>query len=189
MSRLIFPVRFPKDERVVILEGEGYFEVQKEEKRPFVVQVNGMQIQVMGTSFNVKAYQDELSIYTTLVEGKVRVNTGSGPNDQYVLEPDQQAVFDRQKAALSVEQVDAVQYIQWTKGKYIFYNQTLDEIMKTLSRWYDFTYQCNDESIRSMRFEGGLNKYESIYPILDIIGKTGKVEVTVKGKEVIFTKR
>ncbi|MEL7589244.1 MAG: FecR domain-containing protein [Prolixibacteraceae bacterium] len=187
MSRLIFPVRFSGSQRKVILEGEGYFEVQKDEEHPFIVETNGMQINVLGTSFNVKAYQDESQVYTTLVEGKVRINPGDRPNDELILEPDQQAVFNKRDASVMVTDVDAIQYMQWTTGRYIFADQPLDEIMKTLSRWYDFTYRYSDESIKTLRFEGRLNKYESVYPILDIIAKTGKVKVAIKGKEVLFT--
>lgn len=189
MSKLVYPVRFSDDERKVILEGEGYFEVQKDEKHPFIVQVNGMQVQVLGTSFNVKAYQDEQNIYTTLVEGCVSILTGdSTVSQEHTLAPDQQAVFDKGNATVSVQNVDADQYMQWTKGRYVFADQSLDEIMKTLSRWYDFSFHYNDESLKEMRFEGGLNKYESIEPVLDIITRTGKVKVSVKGKEVSFSK-
>lgn len=189
MSKLVFPVRFSRDKREVVLDGEGYFEVQKDEKHPFVVQVNGIRIQVLGTSFNIKAYQDEPNIYTTLVEGKVRINPGDQSGNEYTLEPDQQAVFDKSNATVMVRNVDAAEYIQWTTGRYVFTDQPLDEIMKTLSRWYDFNYHYSDESIKTMRFEGGLNKYESIYPILDIISKTRKVKVTIKGKEVLFSRQ
>jgi len=188
MSRLIFPVRFSGDQRKVTLEGEGYFEVQKDNEHPFIVEVNGMQIQVLGTSFNVKAYQDELHVYTTLVEGKVRIVSEGRLNDEFVLEPNQQAVFDKSNTSLTINDVDAAQYTQWTAGRYVFADQTLDEIVRTLSRWYDFSYRYGDESLKTIRFEGGLNKYESVYPILDIITKTGKVKVTIKGKEVLFSK-
>jgi ferric-dicitrate binding protein FerR (iron transport regulator) len=138
----------------------------------------------------VKAYQDEQNVYTTLVEGSVRINTGEGQlNPEYTLEPDQQAVFDKRNATVSVQNVDAAQYMQWTTGRYIFADQPLDEIMKTLSRWYDFTFRYSDESLKEMRFEGGLNKYESIEPVLDIITRTGKVKVSINGKEVLFLKQ
>ncbi len=188
MSKIVFPVRFSGENRKVILEGEGYFEVQKDEKHPFIVQVNGMQVQVLGTSFNVKAYPDESSAYATLVEGSVKISLGDKLTRECLLEPDQQAVFDKASAEVTVLNVDAGQYTQWTKGRYVFTDQSLDQIMKTLSRWYDFTFRYSDESLKEMRFEGGLNKYESIEPVLDIITRTGKVKVSVKGKEVSFSK-
>ncbi len=187
MSKLVFPVRFSGDTREVILEGEAYFEVQKDKLHPFIVNVNGMQVNVLGTSFNVKAYEDEPTIYTTLVEGKVRI-TGEKVEEECVLNPDQQAVLNKANAEVIVQNVDARQYMQWTRGKYTFTNQSLEEIMRTLSRWYDFDYQYRDESIKTIMFEGGLNKYESIDPILDIIRSTGKVKIKVQGKDILFEK-
>ncbi len=188
MSKLAFPVRFSGNKREVTLEGEAYFEVHKDSQHPFIVTVNGMQINVLGTSFNVNAYPDEQNVYTTLVEGKVMINQVNQENKKMYLEPDQQAIFSKPDLEMEIRNVDAKQYMQWTTGTYTFTNQSLDEIMKSLSRWYDFTYSFDDESLKSIRFEGGLNKYESIEPILDIITRTRKVKYKVEGKEIIFTK-
>lgn len=188
MSKLVYPVRFSGENREVTLEGEAYFEVHKDELHPFVVSVNGIQINVLGTKFNVNAYQDEQQIYTTLVEGKVRVNSRNQHESEWLLHPDQQAIFDKSNAEVIIRNVDAKQFMQWTTGTYTFTNQSLEEIMKSLSRWYDFTYSFRDESLKTLRFEGGLNKYESIEPILDIIKRTGKVKYEIAGKEIIFKK-
>jgi ferric-dicitrate binding protein FerR (iron transport regulator) len=188
MSRLVYPVKFSGDKREVTLEGEAYFEVRKDRQHPFIVTVNGMQINVLGTSFNVNAYPDELKVYTTLVEGKVMINPANQEDKKWILEPNQQAAFGRSDSEVKISDVDAKLYMQWTKGTYTFTDQPLDEIMKSLSRWYDFTYSFSDESLKTIRFEGGLNKYESIEPILDIITRTGKVTYKIKGREIIFTK-
>jgi ferric-dicitrate binding protein FerR (iron transport regulator) len=188
MSKLVYPVRFSGDKREVKLEGEAFFEVQKDKHHPFVVSVNGIQINVLGTSFNINAYQDDQKVYTTLVEGKVMINSANHESEKWFLEPNQQAIFDKSGSGVEIRNVDAKQYMQWTTGTYTFTNQSLDDIMKSLSRWYDFKYSYSDESLKSIRFEGGLNKYESIEPILDIITRTGKVKYKVEGKEIIFTK-
>ncbi len=188
MSRLIFPVSFPGNKREVMLEGEAYFEVAKNKSKPFIVTVNGIKVEALGTSFNIKAYPDEKQSYTTLVEGKVKLKSANQSSNVRFLEPDQQAAYDPSTKGIVIKKVDAGQIVQWIAGKYSFSSQTLDEIMKTLSRWYDFNYRYDNESLKKIRFEGGLNKYESINPILDIINKTGKVKVSVKGKEVLFSK-
>jgi ferric-dicitrate binding protein FerR (iron transport regulator) len=188
MSKLVYPVRFSGDNREVTLEGEAYFEVHKDQLHPFVVSVNGIQINVLGTKFNVNAYLDEQRIYTTLIEGKVRINSENQHGNEWLLHPDQQAVFDKSNAEVIIRNVDAKQFMQWTTGTYTFTNQSLEEIMKSLSRWYDFSFSFSDESLKSLRFEGGLNKYESIEPILDIITRTGKVKYEIVGKEIIFKK-
>ena len=189
MSKLIFPVKFTGNKReITLVEGEAYFEVAKDKSRPFIVSVKGAKVEVLGTSFDIKAYPDDNYTYTTLVEGKVKHSLCNKPLDVNFLAPDQQAVFNVASSEVAIKKVDAKQLVQWTVGMYSFTNQTLDEIMKTLSRWYDFEYTFEDESLKTVRFEGGLNKYERIEPILDIISKTGKVQVKIKGKEIIFSK-
>jgi ferric-dicitrate binding protein FerR (iron transport regulator) len=188
MTKLVYPVSFTGDKREITLEGEAYFEVFKDKSKPFIVNIKGLQVEVLGTSFNVKAYPDDKQSFTTLVEGKVKLNSVLQTSVVQILEPDQQAVFDPSTSAIFARMVDARQFIQWTTGKYTFTNQPLDEMMKTLARWYDFNYQFEEASLKNIRFEGGLNKYQSIDPILEIINKTGKVKVSVKGKEVVFSK-
>jgi len=188
MSKLVFPVSFTGNKREVTLEGEALFEVAKDKSKPFIVTIKGLQIEVLGTIFNIKAYPDDNQSFTTLVEGKVKLNSVYQSSNVSYLEPDQQAVYDLFNTGIVIRRVDAKQVVQWTTGRYSFTNQPLDEIMKTLSRWYDFTYRYEDESLKLIRFEGGLNKYESIDPILDIIKETGKVKVSVKGKEILFSK-
>ena len=188
MTKLVYPVSFTGNKREITLEGEAYFEVSKDKSRPFIVNIKGLHIEVLGTSFNIKAYPDENQSFTTLVEGKVKLNSGTQTSALKFLEPNQQAVYDPLTSDLTVHKVDAKQFMQWTVGKYIFSNQPLGDMMKTLSRWYDFSYQFEEASLKNIRFEGGLNKYENIDPILEIIKKTGKVKVTVIGREVLFSK-
>ncbi len=189
MSKLVFPVNFSGNTRELKLEGEAYFEVTKDKTKPFIVSIRGMQVRVLGTSFNIKAYNNEPMVYTTLVEGKVQLNLESDKSTLGILNPDQQAVYSTNSHTVEIQQVDARNIAQWTSGKYFFKNERLEEIMKTLSRWYDFNYRFDDESLKNIRFEGGLNKYDSIEPILDIINKTGKIKVSVNGKDVTFSKK
>jgi len=189
MSKLTFPVRFTGENREVFLDGEACFMVQKDQRHPFIVHVNGLKIEVLGTTFNINAYRDQKEIVTTLVEGKIKINLPDEPENELLLEPNDQAVFDVTYGKVQINKVDPNNYIQWINGIYVFNDESLDEIMKTLSRWYDFNYWFEQEDIKNIKFKGGLNKYESIEPILDIIENTGKVDVTVKGKNILFTKK
>lgn len=190
MSKLVFPVSFSKENREVFLEGEACFMVKKDAKRPFIVNVNGMRIEVLGTTFDVNAYKDQENIVTTLVEGKVRLLAGIDQSREYILSPDDQAVFNASSGEeVQIRQVNASNYIQWIDGVYVFDQQSLGEIMQTLSRWYDFNYWFEQQDLEHIRFKGGLSKYESIDPILEIIESTGKVKVTVKGKNIVFSKK
>ncbi len=188
MSKLVFPVNFTGKTRELTLEGEACFEVAKDKSKPFIVSIKGLKVEVLGTIFNIKAYPDDNQSFTTLIEGKVKLNSGIQSSNVSFLEPDQQAVYDPSTTGIVIQKVDVKQVVQWTTGKYSFTNQPLDEIIKTLSRWYDFDYRFEDESLKKIRFEGGLNKYKSIDPILDILRETGKVKVSVTGKEVLFSK-
>jgi ferric-dicitrate binding protein FerR (iron transport regulator) len=190
MSKLVFPVSFSKGVREVFLEGEACFIVKKDQGKPFLVNVNGMRIEVLGTTFNVNAYKDQGNIITTLVEGKVRLFAGAGQSGEYMLSPGDQAVFNASSGdEVQVRQVNASNYIQWIGGVYVFDKQSLGEIMQTLSRWYDFNYLFEQQELEHIRFKGGLNKYESIDPILEIIESTGKVKATIKGKNILFSKK
>ena len=190
MSKLVFPVNFSGHIREVSLEGEACFMVKKDATHPFIVNVNGMRIEVMGTTFNVNAYQDQKNVITTLVEGKIRLIAGGTQAKEYILSPDDQAIFSGSSDGnVQIRQVNSVDYVQWIKGVYIFDHQSLGEIMQTLSRWYDFNYWFEQQDLERITFKGGLNKYQSIEPILDIIESTGKVEITVKGKSILFSKK
>lgn len=190
LSRLVFPVNFKSGRREVTLDGEACFIIKKDPVRPFFVHLNGISIEVLGTTFNVNAYGDQGNIITTLVEGKVHLHTKGDESGEYVLEPDEQAVYNPSSGGgVQVRPVNASDYIQWVKGVYVFNEQSLGEIMQTLSRWYDFNYWFEQQELEHIRFKGGLSKYESIDPILEIIESTGKVKATIKGKNILFSKK
>ena len=111
-SRLRYPVAFTGKERKVEMEGEVYFEVAKNKEKPFIVTVNGVDIRVLGTSFNVSAYQEE--VVATLVEGKVQLKKG---NEQVILSPNQQAIWSDDE--FRVKQVDARNYVLWKEGIFL----------------------------------------------------------------------
>ena len=188
VSKLVYPVVFSEDKREVTLKGEAYFEIAKDVNKPFIVNVDGVKIEVLGTSFNVKAYEEESNIFTTLVEGKVKLNADENERG-CILVPDQQAVVDRNSNNITVKKVDVQQFIGWKNGIYSFADQSVEDIMRTLSRWYDFEYEFTDESLKAIHFEGGVNKYENIYPILDIMQSTEKLKYKVDGNKIIFTKK
>lgn len=113
-TNLKYPVRFGREERRVYLEGEAYFEVKKDSTRPFCVEIEGMQVQVYGTSFNVNARKGE-DVQTVLVEGEVGIKL---PNSQkeYMLSPGKLAHFDRGTGKVQIKSVNVQQYVAWIKG-------------------------------------------------------------------------
>lgn len=186
-SRLKYPVQFSASSRTVELSGEAYFEVAKNEKKPFVVNTYGMSLKVLGTCFNLNAYENNGRIVTTLVEGSVGINA-PGSNKNWVLKPEEQATFDVENGDAAIKVVDVNFYIGWKDGILNFYDSRLEDIMTGLVRWYDAEVIYLDESVKDYRFTGSLDRYGSINQILDIIRSTDKVKISVKGNVISFGK-
>ena len=184
MSSIRFPVQFAQDCRLVELEGEAYFEVSKT-GQPFIVQTKGMKIEVLGTTFNISAYPNE-EYQTTLVSGSVKVQTENGSNR--ILKPSEQACITPGSNLINVRNVDTAFYTSWIHGKINFKDQRLDDIMKTLARWYDMDVVYENEATKELRFGCYVNRYNEITPLVKLLEQTGRVTVTVEGKTIkIFT--
>lgn len=183
MSSLCYPVDFADRCREVELEGEGYFEVAKTGK-PFIVKVRGMRVEVLGTTFNLSAYPDDEAYRTTLVEGSVKIVADDGKS--LLLEPSQQVTLNMKDGTMQVRTVDISFCTSWVQGKINFKDQRLEDIMESLSRWYDMEVSYAGSSIRNLRFGCSLDRHESIAPMLQLLEKTEKVTVKVKGKSIEF---
>lgn len=182
MSSLRYPVAFAADKREVELKGEAYFEVSKT-GQPFFVNVNGMQVEVLGTTFNISAYPDE-ACQTTLVNGSVRVSAAKG--ESLILKPSQQATIVAGSNSIQVRTVDTSFYTSWVKGKINFKDQRLEDIMKALSRWYEMNVVYESERLKNIRFGCHLNRYEEITPFVRLLEKTEEVHVKIEGNTIIF---
>ncbi len=185
-SELKVPVIFSGSERRVYLKGEGYFEVSPDLNRPFIVSVNGMDITVLGTKFNVNAYCENQNIKATLVSGKVRV-TNKNTFDGVVLIPGQQAVCSN--GEILVKEVDVQSEIAWIDGKFCFEKgATLEDISEQLKRWYDIEFFFTSEDVKKYMFAGVIKKEYTANEIFSIIEKTTNVKFTMKGRTVIVSK-
>ncbi|MBD8487752.1 FecR domain-containing protein [Echinicola sp. CAU 1574] len=184
-SKLVFPVAFSDKSRTVKLEGEGYFEVSHDQERPFYVEVEGMKVQVLGTSFNVKAYANEATTETVLVEGKVKLINESLV--ETTLSPDEIGVLNKLSKEIEVSEIDASRATAWVDGKYYFNNARLEDIMKDLARWYDFEAKYSSQGLKEVRFEGWINRYEELDPILEIMEITNKIKIERNGKKLIIS--
>ena len=177
-SQLKYPVAFVDgvDRQVELVYGEAYFDVSPSTAHKgskFKVLNQSQEVEVLGTEFNIKAYKDENSIYTTLVEGKVEVSTlGIKQN----LTPNQQSVFNKNTERLEVSTVDVFNEISWKDGIFSFEDESLQEIMKVLSRWYDMEVIFKNENIKTEEFFGLLRKDQSIEKIISTIKDFGTIE-------------
>lgn len=177
-TEIKYPAVFAENERRVYIQGEAFFEVAKESKRPFIVHANGLNIQVLGTKFNVSAYPDDDFVHVTLVEGKVFVNEQiSGSKQSEILEPSQQAFVSRNDSqGLVVKNVDTDIYTSWKEGKYIFRNESLDAILKKLGRWYNIEVFYDDSKAKNSKFSGILPRFKNCETLLQLMEKTNSVK-------------
>ena len=187
-SELKYPVEFMGDRRVVDLDGEAYFELHKDNQRPFVVRTKGAEVCVLGTSFNVNTYGDDGRIYTTLVNGSVRVLSVKNGQEK-VLTPGMQGVMNMQTGQLMVREVDVESYVAWREGRFVFRTMTLDLIMQQLQRWYDFEVFYQNLELKDYEFRGVIKRDMDLDKVLSVIKATTNVDFEVKGKVITIIKR
>lgn len=180
-SKLTFPQRFAKSKREVTLVGEAYFEVAKNKNHPFIVLTAGQEIAVLGTSFNVSAYESQLSEQTTLVEGEIRVAT---PQRTQQLSPGEQALITSNEIAVS--RVDTTPFVAWKSGFIAFNEETLEHIMGEISRWYDVDVHF-EEVDRQLRFGGTVSRYANVSEVLRRLELTGQVHFKISERRIVVT--
>ena len=188
-SRLRFPDRFvPGSERIVYLSGEAYFDVKRDPRSPFLVCLEHSAVKVTGTSFNVKAYPDDTNEATTLISGTVSM--GIGTTEQWiVLKPGEQGYYDATRKTLLQQTVDVNYYTAWKDGVFAFYRQPLEEVMKTLGRWYLFDTHYQNEALKSILYTGKINRHASIREVLHTFELMDELIFDIKGKEVIVRRK
>ena len=182
-SRLRYPETFTGGERKVYLEGEAYFEVAKDASRPFKVVAREVEVNVLGTHFNVNAYPEHADVVTTLAEGKVQV---AGVASQAVLVPGEQAIASPE--GMEVRKVDVQAYTSWKNGVFVFRSMPLEEIMEQVYRWYGVEAVFFNESVRTETFTGIINRSMSAEEFFRVIEKVVDVRFTMnKGNRVAIT--
>ena len=175
-----YPVTFEDERRVVELSGEAYFQVVRDEKRPFIVKTRGLQTRVLGTEFNVQAYGwSDANI--TLIKGSVAVNQ-NGNGGTVVLKPGENASYKGD--SLYVESVDVLKYISWKEGFFYYDNVPLENILSELGRWFDFTVFYRNPEVKDYRFKFWANRKDSVEQLLERLNETGKLKMEIRGKTV-----
>ena len=179
-SELEYPVEFVKKERIVKLSGEAYFEVAPNPEQPFIVEAGGIQTRVLGTSFNIQAYRNEKSVYTTLLTGSIRVAVADG-GDAVVLTPGREAIWEKGSGAIQVEAVNAEDAIAWRYGNFIFEEEDIEVVMRMLSRWYEVEFVFDGGRKEKHTFSGRMSKDESLDTVLETIELAGGPEFRREG--------
>ena len=179
-SKFEFPTVFTGKERRVRLQGEAYFQVQRNEKMPFRIEVNGIEVAVLGTSFNIQAYGELM--YTTLVEGAVALNVGG---DTFRLSPGEEAKVNKRK--VRVQKVDVYDRIAWKEGKFVFREKRLEEVMEILGRWYDVEICYRNAAVKDLHFTGNIPRHATISEVLQFLERTRLVHFSIAGRTVIVS--
>ncbi|RPD38705.1 FecR family protein [Chitinophaga barathri] len=182
-SSIRYPAVFSGDERKVEITGEAYFEVAKNEKKPFKVAINkSTEINVLGTHFNVNAYEDEQDIRTTLLEGKVSISVFQ---NQQVLKPGQQGtvIYGNTGGFVKVQDVDTEEAVAWKKGMFCFKNADLRTVMRQLSRWYDVEVAYEGGNNGAV-FEGKIQRELNLSDVLEALRKNN-VQFRIEGRRII----
>jgi hypothetical protein len=179
-SRLVYPETFRGKQREVFLFGEAFFDVRHNEKQPFVVQVNDLQIKDLGTQFNISAYPSDSRVETVLAEGKVNISQhNSGIFDKAIeLVPGQLASYSRKTQKTEVESVALDDYMLWTKGMMKFESMELGRITKKLERFYNIRFQFSDTKLETLRISGKLELKEEKIEVIERIARTASVNIT-----------
>lgn len=184
-TRVKFPNSFIGTERRVFLDGEAYFEVARDEMRPFLVEFSEGVVQVLGTHFNVKARREQ-NAFTTLVSGKVQVSSGS---DSVVLKPGEYCEIDTESRQLSVHEADLMAVLAWKNGEFVFKDASLEYVMNELAAWYDMEVIYASEDLKHIKLHIYMDRTRTLDEALQIISKLGSMTYQIQGKKVIVKKQ
>ncbi|HWB91604.1 MAG TPA: FecR domain-containing protein [Puia sp.] len=183
-SSLEYPVEFSGGKRLVRLTGEAYFQVAKNSAMPFVVNVDDkVDVDVLGTHFDIMAYEDEGTISTTLLQGAVTVADRAHPVNARVLKPGQQAEWS-DNAKIEVKTVEAEDAIAWKDGRFLFVNEDIHSIMRKLARWYGIGVEYSS-SLKNKSFDGSISRDKNLSEVLKLMELTKSVHFTFGEKKVV----
>ena len=179
-SKVVYPVKFAKEKREIFAEGEIYLHVSRDEQKPFIVKTHQMDIKVLGTQFNVTAYENEANMQVVLVSGKVEVNLDKCKN---VLAPNQMFSYDSKIHKGKITTVDTDDYVAWKDGYYQFHQQPLKEIVKKLSRYYGVRIYCKEPADK-LSCSGKLDLKESLDEMMKALKEAAPIQIENKYESI-----
>lgn len=182
-SRIEYPAVFDGKERRVKTTGEAYFKVAHDADHPFIVETEGQEVKVLGTEFNINAYSED-KVVTTLIRGSIALKPMGSKGGELTLKPGDQAEYDKHNGTATLHSANTEVVSSWTRGKFVFEDQTLGQIMESLSRWYDFRYHFSNPQLASTVFMGSVPRYGNFQNVLHILEMSGGIKFRVQGKTV-----
>lgn len=185
-SSIRFPVFFTGSERKVEVTGETYFEVAKNEKLPFKVKAVNSEVEVLGTHFNINAYDDEASIKTTLLEGKVKISVPSAGQAASYLLPGQQSGISKAGKISVLDHADTEEAVAWKNGRFQFKSADLRSILRQIARWYDVDIEY--KGAVDLHFTGQLTRNDNVSKVFEKLQLTGEVHFRTEGRKIIVSR-
>ena len=182
-SEIRIPENFDKRQRDVYMSGEIYFEIARDTAVPFIVHTDRGNIKVLGTSFNVRDYQDETFLETTLVSGKIAFNQSE---KEVYLKPNEQLRLNKENGETTVEMVDVRLYCSWKEGRFVLEKERLENIMNTISRWYNINVSYEDQAVKDILFTGNIKRYGDLEQVIEMLKLINKIDIEVKGNDVFI---
>lgn len=191
-SKITYPKEFESDKRRISFEGEGYFEVVKNPEWPMeVVTPKGMKVEVLGTTFHLKSYNNDMDEQTTLFSGRVDISKSAGSKtiiDVQTLRPRESIKFTEQGGVIRTSKVDTAKTIAWQRGELLFEDTPMPEVIKILERWHGVDIIVQDPTILSCRFTASFAS-ESIVQIMELLHFTSLLDYVVDGNKVYIKSR
>lgn len=182
-SKLSFNNNFQTEGRKVKLEGEAFFSVKKDKRHPFKINAQDVEVTVLGTKFDLKAYPDESTVSATLVEGSLQVKSKS---QKTIIKPNEKVVYSKDTHKLSLQKLaDTAPETEWVDGRMVFRNESLGELELKLERWFDVDINFADKKVKQLRFTGTLDR-ESILETLTYFDYSPHLAYKVNGNEITF---
>ncbi|MEI7522815.1 MAG: FecR domain-containing protein [Mariniphaga sp.] len=183
-STLSYPSGEGSEKREVKLNGEGYFKVTKDARKPFFVITQNTTVKVLGTSFNIKAYPEEEQITTTLEEGSIQLTTSKTGDIPYLLSPGEQATYAVNDGKMTIEKVDAARFSAWRSEKFLFKDADMQTIIAELERLYDIKIHIQNPKLAKLRFRGMFSYDQDLLDAFETLKRSVKLNYTIKDREV-----
>ena len=186
-SRISYPQSFGVYSREVEIEGEGYFEVTHNEELPFKVTSKDVEVNVLGTIFNIKDYPEDEEVTVFLYEGKVELDNRIKTEKKMLLKPNEYMVMDKNRGLMRKTTAASEPIPNWSTGNLVFCNTLMTEVTRSLERSYGVVIHLASDSLKTYLFNGSFNRAEmTIKDVLEILKATGKMTYAQKGKEIIL---
>ncbi len=182
-TRLIYPEKFGKGDRNVILDGEAYFMVAKDRSRPFIVHIPSGSIKVYGTEFNINTSG---SPSVVLIKGSISVTPSEGK--EQILKPGEQAMYNPQSSTFIIEPINVEPYIAWNTGDFVFHEWPLSRIMNIMSKWYNVSVEFSDEEVADKKLNGIFSRYSNIEETMETIKIVTGFTILINNNHIIIKK-